>query len=357
MQVLDVCRNARNFGIEITFATANGGALEEDFQNSGARFIKLSRKLPVDLHLVLKLRKIIKEREIQIVHGYQAVESLHLYLAIRGLKNVLQVLSFQGFIADKKNLLATKFLIPRMDANIAVSDGLKNWLKNTANLDVSRNFHTIYNGADAERLQPSGKSLRKELGLSEDAVLFGMIGNFYVDPRKDQFTLCRSLPKVFAEIENAHCIFAGKTENGAEAKFQQCVDFCKDRGIAGKVHFLGGRGDIPDILDALDLFVFSSLHEGLPIAVSEAMLAKVPMIVSDIEPLLEATNGGKCAEVFAVKNYEELAGKILKLLKNKILRGNLSETAYRFAIENFSIEAHLRNLKKLYENLLKENGK
>ena len=58
-------------------------------------------------------------------------------------------------------------------------------------------------------------------------MLFGMIGNFYRDPRKDQMTLCKSLPKVFAEIENAHCIFAGKVETGAEEKFQNCVDFCQ----------------------------------------------------------------------------------------------------------------------------------
>src|SRR5205085_9933224 len=113
--------------------------------------------------------------------------------------------------------------------------------------------------------------------LDENVLLLGMIGNFYRDPRKDQITLCRALPKVFSEIKNAHCIFAGGTEEGAEDKFQSCVDFCKENNIYDRVHFLGGRNDIPDILAALDLFVFSSLHEGLPIAVNEAMLANVPM--------------------------------------------------------------------------------
>jgi glycosyltransferase involved in cell wall biosynthesis len=353
IQVLDVCRYAAKFGIDLTLVTANGGALEEDFRSSGADFFKLSRKLPVDLHLALQLRKIIKSRKIEIVHSYQAVDALHLYLASRGLENVKQVFSFQGFIQDKKNLLTTKFLIPRMDANIVVSNGLKNWLENSAKLDT-KNFQVIYNGADIKRLKPSGKSLRKELNLPENTLLFGMIGNFYRDPRKDQFTLCKSLPKVFAEIQNAHCVFAGKTERGAEEKFQMCVDLCKDNEIADKVHFLGGRNDVPDILDALDLFVFSSLHEGLPVAVSEAMLAEVPMIVSDIEPLLEASANGKYAEVFPVQNAEILSERILKLLKDKSLRENLADRASKFAEENFSIEAHLRELKKLYESLLRK---
>jgi glycosyltransferase involved in cell wall biosynthesis len=350
MQALDVCRRARDFGIDLTIATMRGGAMEADFRASGADFIKLNRRFPFDLFLASKLREIIKERKIEIVHGYQAVEGLHLYLATRGLKNVKKVLSFQGFITDKKNRLTLKFLIPRMNANIVVSRGLKRWHSEVDKLNTE-NFQVIYNGADAKRLQPTGKRLREELSLPEDSLLIGMVGNFYREARKDQMTLCESLPKVFAEINNAHCIFAGRTEPGAEAKREACVKFCEQNKIAGKVHFLGARTDIPDVLDALDVFVFSSLHEGLPVAVSEAMLAGVPMIVSDIEPLLEASDSGKYAEIFPVKNHEILSQKILKLLKDSSFREDLARRARKFAKENFSIEAHLRNLKKLYESI------
>lgn len=352
-QVLDVCRNAGEFGLEMTFVTANGGVMEDEFRAANKDFYKLNRKLPVDLSLVSQLRKIIKEQQIQIVQGYQPVDGLHLYLATRGLKNVKRVLSFQGGMSpDWKNRRAVKFLIPRMDANIVVSRGLKKWHTEIDGFNTE-NFTVIYNSADAKRLEPTGKSLRKELNLPENTLLIGMIGNFYREPRKDQLTICRALPKVFAEIENAHCVFAGKTEQGAEEKLQKCIDFCRENNITEKVHFLGGRSDVPDILNALDLFVFSSLHEGLPIAMSEAMLAKVPLIVSDIEPLLEASANGKYAEVFPTQNAEVLSEKILKLLKDKSLRENLSNGSFEFAQNNFRIEAHLRELKKLYEFLVK----
>ena len=351
--VLDVCRNASDFGIDLTFATMQGGELEEDFRTSGAEFILLQRRFPVDFGTILKLRKIIKEREIKIVHAHQAVEALHLFLATLSLP-VKRVLTFHGFVTDAKNRRTLQFLIPRMDANIFVSNGLQNWLKKNDELDVSENSHIIFNGTDEKRLQPTGKSLRRELGLDENILLLGMIGNFYRDPRKDQMTLCRSLPKIFAEIGNVHCIFAGKVETGAEEKFQNCLEFCKKNGIAEKVHFLGARDDIPDVLAALDLFVFSSLQEGLPIAMTEAMLGGVPLIVSDIEPLLEASANGKYAKVFPVKNAEVLSEKILQLLKNKRLSEDLANRALEFARENFSIETHLKQLKKLYDFLLKE---
>ncbi len=351
IQALDVCRNAKNHDIDLTFAATGGGALEADFRASGVEFIRLNRRLPIDFNVVLQLRKIIKEREIQIVQGYQPVEGLHLYFASVGLP-VKRVLSFQGFIYDKKNRRTAKFLIPQMHANIVVSRGLQNWLEAVDKLDVRRNFHIVYNGADRSRIVSNRKILREELNLSGDDLLFGMVANFYRDARKDQMTICRALPEVFAEFGNAHCVFVGKIEKGAEEKFAACARFCEENGIADRVHFPGARSDIPDVLASLDLFVFSSVQEGLPVAACEAMLARVPMIVSDIEPLLEASGNGKYAEVFQTQNASELSDKILKLLKDKSLREDLANRAFDFATENFSIEAHLRELKKLYQSLL-----
>ncbi len=352
-QALDVCRNAARFGIELTLVAGGGGGFEDEFRASGVEFIRLNRKLPVDPFLVLRIRKIIKERDIAIVHGYQPVDGLHLYLATRGVREVKTVLSFQGFIQDRKNRESARFLIPRMDANIVVSRGLKDWLKETDGLDTDPNFTVIYNGADPERLRPAGNSLRSELGIADDSRLIGMVGNFYRDPRKDQKTVCLALGKVFSEVENVHCVFAGGIELGAEAKLAECQSICSESGIADRVHFIGARRDVPDILSELDIFIFSSLHEGLPLAVSEAMLSGVPMIVSDIEPLLEATDNGRVAGVFPVGDVDALSNELISFLSDDDRRKNYGREALTFARENFSIDAHLTKLVSLYRSLLK----
>jgi glycosyltransferase involved in cell wall biosynthesis len=351
IQALDVIQNSKAFGIEPIVVATGGGGLEEDFRQSSETFIRLQRKHPVDLSIVKSLRKIIKEHKIQLVQGYQPVEGVHLYLATMGLP-VRRVLSFQGYIADRKNRLASKFLIPKMDANIVVSKGLRKWLKDVDKLDTEKSFQLIYNGADPKRLQPKGNSLKKELGLSQDTKLFGMVGNFYRDPRKDQITLCKALPKIFAQIENAHCVFVGRMEDGAENKLAKCQELCRENNILDKVHFLGERDDVPDILAALDVFVFSSLHEGLPLAASEAMLAGVPLVVSNIEPLLEISRNGEFAEVFRIQDCDHLCDKVVKLLKNIDFRENLRNRALQFAQNNFSINAHLNKLTHLYGTLL-----
>lgn len=353
---LDVCRNARRHGIDLTFVTAKGGALEAEIKATDVEFHRLNRRLPIDFNVILKLRKIIKKNKIQIVHGHQPVDGLHLHLATVGLP-VKKILSFHGFITDNKNRRTAQMLIPQMSKNIVVSRALQNWLSEVDKLETDGNFQVLYNGVDEQRLQPTGKSLKQELNLSENVLLLGMVGNFYSDPRKDQQTICRALPKVFSIVKNAHFVFAGKIEPGAEEKFDACVEFCRENNIANRVHFLGARTDVPDILNALDLFIFSSLHEGLPIAVNEAMLARVPMIVSDIDPLLEASENGKYAEVFHTRDALELSDKILNLLKDNNLHEKLKKSAYEFASTNFSIAAHLENLKILYTDLLNADSR
>jgi glycosyltransferase involved in cell wall biosynthesis len=84
------------------------------------------------------------------------------------------------------------------------------------------------------------------------------------------------------------------------------------------------------------------------------MLAGVPLVVSDIEPLLEVSDDGNLAEVFPVRNDGILAEKILKLLENDRLREGMRLSAHEFALENFSIDAHLKALKDLYRSLLQK---
>jgi glycosyltransferase involved in cell wall biosynthesis len=351
MQALDVCRNASRFGIDLTFVTARGGSLEADFRSSGADFVWFERRFPLDVYLVSQLRRIIKERRIQIVHGYQAVDGVHLHFATRGLRGVKKVLSFQGFVYDRKNRLTLKYLIPRFDRNLAVSRSLREWLAEIDRLDTG-SFRVLYNGADPQRLSPTGNSIRAELGIASDAIVFGMVANFYRDPRKDQITVCRALPNAMEVVPNLQFIFAGGIENGAEDKMAECLQICIDSGIADRVHFIGARSDVPDVLSSLDGFVFSSLHEGLPVALTEAMLAGVPVIHSDIGPLLEATAHGEYARVFPVGDAEQLAESMIEFATDASLRLKLAANARSYAAEKFSIEAHMRSLVEIYRELI-----
>ena len=349
MLALDVCRNARAHDLELTFVATGGGDLEGEFRSSGVVFYRLQRGLPVDLRLAARLGRIIKDRDIDVVHTHQAVEALHANLATRG-TDVKRVMTFHLCTADTKNRVALKFLTPRLHAGVAVSNDLLNCLTR-AGLPTSDKFHVVPNGVDADRLQHPDGDLREELKLNSDALLLGMIANFYADGRKDQKTVCLALPQLFQSVPNAHFVFAGGAFDDSSDLLEECQNICRQRGILDRVHFLGKRGDVANILHSLDVYVQSSTNESQGIAVVEAMLAGLPVVVSDIGALLEVTSGGKAGLVFKTGDSDDLAALLIKLAQQPVLRAELGEKGKAHAISRFSIAAHIANLRELYANI------
>jgi glycosyltransferase involved in cell wall biosynthesis len=348
---LDVCRNARANGLELTFVATGGGDLEDDFRLSGAEFIRLQRRFPLDASLILQLRKIIKERGIQVVHSHQAVEGLHAYFATVGTQTK-RVLSFHGgIVLDAKNRHTLRFLIPRVDANVAVGIDFLNYLRAEGGFHTNGNFVVILNGVDPRRLQSANRKLRAELDLSDEDLLFGMVANFYSEPRKDQMTVCRALPALFTRAPKIHFAFVGGFSTPTPQMYTDCVSYCRQHGISDRVHFLGRRSNIADVLGSLDVFVFSSLHEGLPIAVIEALMVGIPTVVSDIGPMLEVSDNGAYAQVFRAKDSDDLADKLIQLAEDPERRRQLGAKAKQWATQRFGIETYISNLIDLYSKL------
>lgn len=349
VMMLDLCRNAQANGLDLTFLATGGGDMEDEIRLSGVDYLRLQRRYAVDFGLVWRLRKLIRERRISVVHCHQAVEALHVYLATQG-TDTRRVLTLHGWIPTRKNRVASRFVIPRMHANLTVSRDLLGWLAKEEKIDTRSNFHVVYNGVDAARLRPSGADLRAEFGLDRSHLLFGMVSNFYLG-LKDQLTVCKALPRLFSEVKEAHFAFAGGRSRLAPELYDDCVAFCREHGISDRVHFLGKRADIPEVLTALDVFVFSSLQEGSPIALIEAMMMGLPPIVSDIRPLVEATGEGTHALTFRTRDAEDLARRMIALAADPSRRRAIGESAREWAHAQFGIETHISNLLRLYSSL------
>lgn len=354
--MLDVCRNARAAGLDLTFVATGGGDLKEDFRQSDVEFIQLKRRLPVDLSLASQLRQIIKERDIPVVHSHQPVEALHLYLATRGL-TTSRVLTLHGIYPGTKNELALKFVLPRTHVKIVVSENLKRQFIDNRICGPTGECAVVHNGVDPVRLLSSGRKLRAELAVAEDEFLLGMVGNFQPVAQKDQLTICKALPAIFAKAPRARFVFVGARSAAAPQLFDDCVSFCRAQGIADRVHFLGKRADIAEVLNSLDVFVLSTLREGAPISVVEAMMMGVPAVLSDIPALREISNEGEHAVLFQTGDAEDLAAKLIVLVNDPSEREGLAANARQWAQDQFGIEQHLARLIKLYGSLLKSEAR
>ncbi|MDH3491978.1 MAG: glycosyltransferase [Acidobacteriota bacterium] len=349
--VLDLCRNAGRFGITPVFAAFGGGTLEDDFRAGGFEFIKIERRAPLDPRLVIRLRKLIREFNIDIIHTSQPVEALHAYFAAF-LTRTKCIQSHQGVYSEKRNKIAARFITPLVDANITVSESLRIWLENELRVDTSKRFYLAYNSVEPSRLAPTGNDVRDELGIAKEALVIGNVGNFMVSGRKEQLTICRAFSKLPADERKLALIFAGKARLGEQDYLERCKAFCADAGIADLVFFLGERDDIPDVLKALDIFVFASVAEGLPIALIEAMLAGLPVVASDIPQNLEVTNQGQTARIFPVGDPDSLAGAIHELANDPVAREKTAAAGRDFALKKFTMESHFETLLGIYREVM-----
>ena len=131
----------------------------------------------------------------------------------------------------------------------------------------------IPNGVDLARFVPAAdrRAERQALGLPPDAFLVGTAGR--LEEEKNYGLLVRAFARAFAARDDAALVIAG---DGTER--EPLERLVAELGLGDRVRFLGWRTDVPRIVAALDLFALSSRHEGLPMAILEAMASRVPVV-------------------------------------------------------------------------------
>jgi len=138
----------------------------------------------------------------------------------------------------------------------------------------------IPNGFDTKRFAPDGavrQRMRAELGFKEDEFVIGTVGRFH--PVKDHAGFLRAAIEVAQRFAQVRFLLAGA---GLEAGNAELAPLLAHPALQGRVSMLGARNDVPNLMQALDLFVLSSLSEGLPNVVAEAMSCAVPCVVTQV---------------------------------------------------------------------------
>ena len=345
---LYICRNAESCGLDLAMVSLFSGSLQDEFRQSGVEYFQLADSYREARYLPFRIRKLVKRLGARIVHTNQPYEAIMTYLGCIGL-GVRIVHTYHGPTPNEGLVRMINFIAPRMARNVFPSKYLEDYYTNFPGIRGIPNRSVVLNGVDKSSLTLSGHSIKAELGIRNDELLLGMVCNFRKP--KDQPTVCRALAKVFDEVPDIHFVFAGAVYPGSEELYDESIRICREAGIEDRVHFLGSRNDVADILSEMDLFVFSSNHEGLPLAIIEAMLLGVPTVLSDIPAHLEICDDGRVAKLFPVGDSDHLAESIRELIDDREKRSELSALAKSHAKEEFLIERHIERLQELYRSL------
>lgn len=232
-----------------------------------------------------------------------------------------------------------RWMYNRYKKVICISDQTEINIKEYLKSDNS-NICTVYNGVNISRFAnaESSEEIKSKFERLHTAM---MVAGFRHE--KDQPTLIkayRHLP------ENYHLILVGDGERRSE--FETLV---KEFKLKDRVHLLGLRTDVPELLKAVEVVVMSSHYEGLSLSNIEGMASGNPFVASDVDGLREITDG--YGELFPHEDDKALADIILKLSTDEEYRQSVIEKCKKRA-EQYDINIMAQNYNNVYMNLINE---
>jgi glycosyltransferase involved in cell wall biosynthesis len=133
----------------------------------------------------------------------------------------------------------------------------------------------------------------------------------------------------------------------------QLVHLAETLGIHKQVRFLGARSEIPELLNALDIFVLPSLSEGLPMSVLEAMGCGLPVVATRVGGIPEVVVDGQTGLLIASEDAQQLAGALETLVQQADMRMALGQQGRMRVVAHFSLQRMVQEYQTLYESLIK----
>ncbi|MGI8952108.1 MAG: glycosyltransferase family 4 protein [Chitinophagaceae bacterium] len=301
-----------------------------------------------------KVKQLLQEEKIDIIHVHGTRANTNIFWAAKSLGvpiiYTIHGWSFhddQNWAVKNARIFVEKFITQNSKFNISVSESnQKTGFENISNFKSV----VINNGINLNVFNPnkSLKNIREELKISQEKIVVGFVAR--MTAQKDPLTLIHAFKKVLQQKNNVVLLMVGD----GELK-EKVIQLANELKINEQIIFENFRNDIPDVLNAIDIFCLPSLWEGLPIGLLEAMTMKKAVIATEVDGSKEIINHQENGLIIQPQNVDELANAILMLAENFSLRNELGNSARKTVEENFDIKKMTKQIEQLYLNTLNLN--
>jgi glycosyltransferase involved in cell wall biosynthesis len=247
-----------------------------------------------------------------------------------------------------RRLLLTNLLNPlRFSAEVGVSQAITDTMnRRPLSRLLGRQALCIYNAIDLDRFQTIGvdrAAKRRLIGLPEGALVIGSVGR--LTEQKGYRYLIEAAAHVLDRLPEAHFLLIGDGELAGELKEQ-----AQRLSIADRLVFTGPRRDVEELLACLDLFVSSSLWEGLPTVILEGMASGVPVVATDIPGTRELVRPGETGWLAPPADGKALGEAIIQALADSTGRESFSAGAAKILYQ-FSIKTVAGAYEQIYDRI------
>lgn len=304
-----------------------------------------------DLKLVRGLLKAIRVFRPDIVHthgwgtlcdGLLASRLGRVPAMIHGEHGTLQTRAYQ--------LRIQRWAWHRVDQVVCVSSRLAERVSREVGFPLDR-IRTIRNGVNLDRFnprhRPDGRAL---LNLDSADLVVGAVGRLV--PVKDQLTFIRALAVLRDRRVPAKGLIVG--DGPLRAVLEQEI---QQRSLGGSVQVLGHRPDVERVFAALDVFVLSSISEGLSNTIQEALASGVPVVATHVGGADELVGDGRHGYLVRPRDPEAMADAIQQLVERPAARRAMAAAARRRAEEEFGVDNMLRGYQEMYVTIGAERAR
>ncbi len=334
--------------VTVTVMCNPGSILEGFYRERGIEVITQPLERKLSLSAIRHIRRVIRDRRIQILHLFSNTPVSNGATAAIGLP--VKVIAYRGQTGNIRRLDPSSYLSmlhPRIDKIVCVARAVEQDLARHVSRPAQR-LTTIYKGHDQSWYQNPPADLG-ELGLPDNAFTVSLVAN--LRPRKGLQVLMDATHH-WPEGHRIHLLLVGADPNNPKIR-----KMIAESGCPGQIHPMGWRNDAPEVAAASDLAVLPTLkREGLCRAILEANSYGTPAVMSDTGGNAELVAHGETGLIVPPGDARALADAIYRLYQDPALTAQFGAAARQRVMERFNVEQGVEATLALYRELAAQLG-
>lgn len=356
----------QRFHVEVLSGPQTGseGSLIEEVRQRGVPltiFPDLLRQIsPLhDLLALLKMKRFIQLGGYTIVHTHSSKAGILGRLAARLARTPLIVHTVHGWSFHDYMSPVTRWIYIIMERWIArFSDALvvvtERDIEKGLQAGIGRReqYRRIRSAIPLDEFDPrlvDRQAIRKELGIPTEAVVIGNVGRF--STQKNPLDWVRVAGRVGQTFPQAYFLLVG--DGPLRPKVE---DALRQAGITERTTLTGLRRDVPSMMAAMDIFLLTSLWEGLPRVIPQAMAMGLPVVANRADGVTEAIQDGSSGFLCSPGEIEQMANYCIDLAHHPLKRQEMGCRGQAYALQEFDLRKMIASIEALYDELLAKNS-
>lgn len=328
------------------------GPLGEELLADGFPVEVVNRRPGLDWRCPLRLASLLARSRVDLIHAHQYTPFFY-GAASRLFYRRSPVLftehgRFHPDYPRRKRKIANRLLLERRDRVVGVGEAVRQALIRFEGFPPRR-VGVVYNGVPLDRfsgISSQRAAVRRELLIDDDDFAIVMVAR--LDPIKDHATAFRAVREVAHHLPRVRLLVVG---DGPERPTLEAL--IRELHLEEWVRLLGTRSDVPRLLAAADVTLLTSVSEGIPLTLIEAMAAELPVTATDVGGVSEVVEVGTTGLLAAAEDSSAIATHLLTLARNPGLRRQMGEAGRRRAEALFSERQMLTAYDLLYREMLR----